>query len=135
MPARRALTRSLAVAAAVAVVAGCSDDEEEEDPAASAVTVDSRQGVEVRAGEYFFDPEAIVVDGGSGPLEITLENEGNLAHNLRVFDGEEDIGGTPTFTGGEARSGTVELDPGAYRFVCTVSDHEELGMVGDLEVR
>ncbi len=113
--------------------AGCGDDEE--DSAAPAVTVDARQGVEVRAGEYFFDPETIVVDGGSGPLEITLENEGNLAHNLRVFAGEEELGGTPTFAGGETRSGTVELDPGAYRFVCTVSDHEELGMVGDLEVR
>ncbi len=133
MPARRALSRSLAVAAAFAAVAGCGGDEE--DSAAPAVTVEARHGVEVQGGEYFFDPESIVFGGGPGALEITLENEGNLAHNLRVFEGEEELGGTPTFTGGETRSGTVELDPGAYRFVCTVSDHEELGMVGDLEVR
>jgi plastocyanin len=123
----------VAVVAAVAAVAGCGDDEE--DSAAPAVIVDAREGLQVQAGEYFFDPETIVVDGGPGPLEITLDNVGNLAHNLRIFEGEEEIGGTPTFPGGEARSGTVELGPGTYRFVCTVSDHEALGMVGDLEVR
>jgi plastocyanin len=133
MPARRALRPSLAVVAAVAAVAGCGDDET--GSAAPAVTVDAREGLEVQADEYFFDPETIVVDRGSGPLEITLDNVGNLAHNFRIFEGEEEIGGTPTFPGGEARSGRVELDPGTYRFVCTVSDHEELGMVGDLEVR
>ena len=64
-----------------------------------------------------------------------LENRGSLAHNLKVFDGETELGGTPTFPGGREESGTVELEPGEYRMVCTVGDHEELGMTGTLEVR
>ena len=28
----------------------------------------------------------------------------------------------------------MKLSPGKYRMVCTVADHEQLGMVGDLEV-
>jgi plastocyanin len=134
MPALRALIRIPAVVVAAASLAGCGGGEDDE-PAGQSVTVDAAEGVEVLAGEYFFDPETIVVDGGPQAPEITLENEGSLAHNLRVLDGDEEIGGTPTFAGGETRSTTVELDPGAYRFVCTVGNHEELGMVGDLEVR
>ena len=128
-----ALIRGLAAAAAAAAIVGCGG--EEDAAAGPTVTVEAAEGVEVTAGEYFFDPEAIVVEGGSEPLEITLDNTGSIAHNLRVFDGEEELGGTPTFPGGEARSGTVDLDPGAYRLVCTVADHEALGMVGELEVR
>lgn len=133
MPAARALTRLLTCAGAALALAGCGG--EDEGPSRPTATVDVAAGVEVVADEYFFDPEAVVTEGGPGGLEITLENEGALAHNLRVFDGDEEIGGTPTFAGGEARSGTVEVVPGTYRLVCTVADHEELGMVGDLEVR
>jgi plastocyanin len=68
-------------------------------------------------------------------VELLLENQGTLAHNLKIFDGDEELGGTPTFPGGRTESGTVELPPGEYRMVCTVGDHERLGMVGTLEVR
>jgi plastocyanin len=114
-------------------VVGCGGEQDE--APAQTVTVGASDGVEVVGGEYFFDPEAVVVEGGSGGLEITLDNRGSLAHNLRVFDGATEVGGTATFPGGESRSARVSLDPGAYRMVCTVANHEELGMVGELEVR
>ena len=66
------------------------------------------------AEEYSFDPETIVLTGG-GKLTVELDNQGTLAHNLRVFDGGTDIGGTPTFTGGEPRTGTVERGAGRVR--------------------
>jgi plastocyanin len=91
--------------------------------------------VEVIARDYSFDPSGIVVDGAGGPLELTLDNQGSVAHNLKVFDGATELGGTPTFQGGETRGATLELEPGSYRMVCTVANHEELGMVGDIEVR
>lgn len=113
------------------VAAGCGD---EDDAAGRTVTVKSGKEVTVVAKEYSFDPKTIVVTDG-GKLTVELDNQGTLAHNLRVFDGGTDIGGTPTFAGGEPRTGTVEVEPGEYEILCTVGDHADLGMKGKLEVK
>jgi plastocyanin len=114
-----------------AFAAGCGEDDDEP---GRTVTVESGTAVAVVADEYSFDPETIVLTGG-GELTVELENQGALAHNLRVFDGGTDIGGTPTFVGGDPRPGTVTLEPGEYELICTVGDHADLGMTGKLEVR
>ena len=60
------------------------------------------------ATEYAFDPATIVLErGGELELELELENSGSLAHNLRVLEGEQDIGGTEPFQGGESRTATI----------------------------
>lgn len=110
---------------------GCGDDDD-----SPGRTVDVRPGATVRvvADEYSFDPQTIVLEG-PGKLIVELENTGVLAHNLKVFDGAREIGGTPTFTGGKTRPGTVTVEPGEYELVCTVGDHADLGMTGKLTVR
>jgi plastocyanin len=80
----------------------------------------------------------VITGAGAQPsfeIEIVLDNQGDLAHNVRVFRGEDEVGGTPTFEGGEERSGTARVGAGEYRLVCTVADHEEKGMTGKLVVR
>ena len=118
---------------AAALLGGCGDDEE------PGRTVTLPAGAELRAvgEEYTFDPETVVYrgDGGGARIKISLDNQGSLAHNLKVFDGETELGGTPTFPGGREEAGVVELEPGKYRMVCTVGNHEGLGMTGTLEVR
>lgn len=124
--------RLLPLTTLLAVVAGgCGGDDDEP---GRKVTVASGTPLPVVADEYSYDPETIVLTGG-GELEVELENRGVLAHNLRVFDGGSDIGGTGTFTGGKTRAATVELDPGDYELVCTVGSHADLGMTGKLTVR
>ena len=113
------------------VASGCGDDNESP---GRTVTVKSGKTLTVVADEYKFDPNTIVLTGG-GKLTVELDNQGTLAHNLRVLDAGTDIGGTPTFAGGAPRTGTVDLKPGAYEFLCTVGDHADLGMKGKLEVR
>ena len=84
--------------------------------------------------EYSFDPAAVVLDG-AGELTIRLRNEGSLAHNhKRRRDGEE-VGGTSSFPAGKAGSATVRVSPGRYEMICTVGDHAELGMTGELQVK
>jgi plastocyanin len=88
----------------------------------------------VTAREYSFDPETIVVEGG-GTLTIRLDNAGDLAHNLRLRRDGREVGGTPTFEGGRTESGSVQVEPGKYQMLCTVGDHADLGMTGELEVK
>jgi plastocyanin len=126
------MRRLAAPLALVALVTGCGGDDE--DNPGRTVTVDAAGTVTVTAREYEFDPERIVVEGG-GPLTIELDNEGDLAHNLRVLRNGREIGGTPTFPGGRTESGRVRLAPGTYEMLCTVGDHAELGMTGELEVK
>lgn len=122
------------LAVATAVVAGCGS----EDKPARTATVGNEAPIEVVADEYSFDPNALIVRTGArgaAPVSFRLQNDGALAHNLKVLEGDDELGGTPTFEGGETRSGRVELKPGRYRLVCTVGNHEELGMTGTLEVK
>ena len=115
----------------LALAGGCGDDDEP----GRTVAADPGEAVAVVADEYSFDPETIVLSGG-GELRVRLDNQGSLAHNLRVLDGARDLGGTPTFIGGDARVGVVRIrEAGEYRLVCTVGDHEELGMTGTLTVK
>jgi plastocyanin len=126
-----------ALALCAAVLAACGNDDESDSPDARTITVGSGETLRVVADEYSFDPSRVVVDGAGrrATLTVTLDNQGALAHNLKLFDGGRDVGGTPTFPGGRTESGGVSLAPGRYRMVCTVANHEELGMIGSLEVR
>jgi plastocyanin len=126
------MRRLAAPFAVLLCLAGCGGGGEEE-PARS-VTINPNSTLRVTGDEYSFDPERVVVRG-AGPLTIRLRNVGELAHNLRLTRDGEDVGGTPTFPGGETQSGRVNLEHGRYEMICTVGDHAELGMTGELEVR
>jgi plastocyanin len=118
----------------MAATAGCSEDEDE--PGRS-VTVRPEETLDIAADEYRFDPGRILVKsaGRNIRFRVVLDNRGSLAHNIQVRDGEREIAGLRSFPPGEKRPLSTNLQPGEYDFVCTVADHEELGMVGRLEIR
>jgi len=126
------MRRLAAPFAALLLAAGCGGDDDE--ATSRTVTVDRGGTVLVEAREYSFDPDRIVVEG-AGPLTIELENDGDLAHNLRLRRDGDEVGGTPSFPGGRTESARVRVEPGTYEMVCTVGDHAELGMTGELEVK
>jgi plastocyanin len=132
---RAALTAALAAATALA---GCGGGDDDEGGATPTTTVAAGEPLVVTATEYRFEPAAIEVDAGSADrvvLRIELSNEGAVAHDLHVRSGARDHGGTPIFGPGQTKRGQVRLAPGEYGIVCTVGDHEELGMKGTLVVR
>jgi plastocyanin len=124
---------AVAIALCACLAGGCGSDDEGEGGRTEIFPAEGG-GVEVVGREYSFDPATVVVAGGPAQINIALENRGSLAHNLKLFRDGREVGGTPTFPGGGTRSGWVKLDLGTYRMVCTVGNHEELGMVGTLEV-
>ena len=122
-----------AIAVAVVALSGCG---RREGPVERTTTVRASDAVAIVGTEYRFDPGTVVVSADHDqPLKIALRNRGVLAHNVKVFAGERELGGSPTFQGDETRIGELALKPGVYRLVCTVGDHEKLGMVGRLEVK
>ena len=120
---------ALPLAAFVLLVASCGGD----DRPGRTVTAPADGAVRMVAKEYSFDPSTIVMRG-PGELRLTLHNEGSLAHNLKLMRDGQEVGGTPSFPGGESRSARLRVDSGTYELVCTVGDHAELGMKGKLEV-
>ncbi len=120
---------ALTLAAFVLATAGCGGD----DQPGRTVTVPADASLPVVAKEYSFDPSTIVVRA-PGTLRVTLRNEGSLAHNLKLLEDGREVGGTPSFPGGRSESVRLTVLRGDYEFVCTVGDHEELGMKGKLTV-
>ena len=67
----------------------------------------------------------------AGTVTVELVNNGQAQHNV-VFD---DLGEEPVVqaNGGETATGEVELEPGTYRYHCSVPGHEPT-MNGEVEV-
>jgi len=126
------MRRLAALCALLLLAVGCGGDDSEQ--SSRTVTVDAGGTLEVTAHEYAFDPDRVVVEG-AGALTIELANDGDLAHNIRVRRNGEEIGGTPSFPAGRTESARLRLSRGSYELLCTVGDHAELGMKGELEVK
>jgi uncharacterized cupredoxin-like copper-binding protein len=125
------LTPLLLVTAAL-VAAGCGDVSYSHAP-------DHRVGV--RLDEYRVLPEHIQAQAGR--VTIVARNSGRLTHNLVVVQFKRPLGdevekqyGEPTKTlfPGQSGSTTVDLKPGKYRLICTISNHDNLGQWAELKV-
>lgn len=97
--------------------------------------------VDVRLDEYRVLPEHIQVRAGS--VTITAHNTGRLTHNVVVAQFKRPLGGqrerhygraTKTLFPGETGTTTVDLKPGKYRLICTISNHDNLGQYAELKV-
>jgi plastocyanin len=130
----RTLITALALVPAALGLVACGGDDDN-GGGGSAATFQKGQPVKVVGREYSFDPGNVTIQGGGGSTSFEFENAGSLAHNLRLFKDGENVGGSNTFTGGESESFNVNLQPGKYELICTVGDHQQLGMKGTLTVR
>src|SRR5918998_274490 len=110
----RRLTAPCAILLALLGCGGGDDDEP-----TRTLTVGAGETLQVAAREYSFDPNRVVVER-AGAVTLRLDNEGDLAHNLRLRRNGEDVGGTPSFPGGRSQTASVRLRPGTYEMLCTV---------------
>jgi plastocyanin len=125
--------RRLAAPCAILLyLVGCGGNDD--DGETRSLTINPNSTLRVSGDEYSFDPNRVTVRG-AGPITIRLRNTGDVAHNLRIERQGQDVGGTSTLPGGRSGSGRVNLEHGSYEMICTVGDHAELGMTGELRVR
>jgi plastocyanin len=107
------------------VLAGCGGDEP---------TARARGGqVAIVLDDFSIRPQTI--RARAGELAFAIENRGRIGHNLHLRRGAGEPLEVTTIFPGEAKTATARLPRGDYRMVCTVSNHEELGMYGTLVVR
>lgn len=97
---------------------------------ARGLTVPGAEEVVVRARDFSFSPSTVRIDAGT-PVNITLVNEGNVAHDLTIPELDVQVVAGP---GTRASTGFTSESAGEYRFECTVPGHAEAGMVGHLLV-
>ncbi len=129
----RSILMAAALAALTVALGGCGDDD---------VLRTDRPILRVMLDEYRIVPQNAVVRAGR--LKLTVRNTGRLTHNLAVQDpdGPDDkpadvLGGrTATMQPGETGEPIkVTLEPGEYRLVCTIANHDDLGQYGVLTVQ
>lgn len=91
--------------------------------------------------EYRIVPQNVSVKAGR--LKFVVRNAGRLTHNLvlqvppkRIRDRPVEVGRVGTMHPGEkGRPVKLDLQPGKYRLVCTIANHDDLGQFGTLEVK
>lgn len=120
------LVRTLAGLLAAASLAGCGGP--------PPVTQPRDDRLEITLDDFLIRPQN--VRARAGRLTFAVTNGGRLGHNLRLRGGSEgeQVVAT-TLLPGEGARRSVTLAPGAYTMLCTVANHEQLGMTGALVVR
>jgi plastocyanin len=146
----QATTRSLFTLAVLALglsllaLAGCGSSSSSTSPSTTPATTATKpapaapsgtgQPLSLEAnpeGELKYNKTSLTAKAGA--VSINFTNNSPLSHNLTV----ESSGGarlaTPTFKGG-SQTLSLHLEPGTYKFFCTVPGHRAAGMEGTLTV-
>jgi plastocyanin len=127
---RRAST--LFALAALSVVWACGSGQ---DPAVSgghdnSPVPDGARRIEVLGRDYAFEPDLIEVQAGEAvAIELTSRNE---EHDFKIDELDAYVGANDGDT--EVGGFTAPVQPGTYVFYCTISNHQSLGMEGELVV-
>ena len=148
MVARRS-NRLVVVAALLSALffATCTASGDSGQPPTTAVAP-ANGALTVRAFEWGFEPEAIVLQRGE-EVRIVLDNDGEILHNLKIDDLEAELiesRSTGPLTGADdqlfvgaddGQQGTLIFVPqqsGEFTFYCTLERHRQLGMEGTVIV-
>jgi uncharacterized cupredoxin-like copper-binding protein len=127
-----AATSAPATAAAAATTAATSA------PAAAATSAAAPAGpqtMELKAGDFFYDPGTVSVK--TGAIQITMNNGGERPHtlNVRKQGGGPELAKLPQVQPG--KSGTLDFtitEPGTYELFCTLPGHADRGQKATLTV-
>ncbi len=114
-----------AVAAALAALAAAA-------PAALAGTTSSVVHITAATSGLRYTHTQLTAKAGRS--EIVFANPSALPHNVKIEQGETEMGGTKTVTHATTKA-FVKLKPGKYHFYCSVPGHEDAGMQGYLTVK
>lgn len=147
---QKLLTLVAVLALATFGLAACGDDDdsgngettaaEETEQTTEEAPAEEPEGGSGGSLEFTADPSGALAyeedsaETTAGTVNITLVNESQVPHDVRIEDSSgEDLGGTDVITNDTAEA-TVELEAGEYTFFCSVPGHRQAGMEGALTV-
>ena len=99
---------------------------------ASPTASEAGQMVTIEGTDYSFSPSTITLTKDK-PVTITFKNMGKLPHNLVITDL-----GVSTDTISPGKETTVEVTTskvGTFAFICSIGNHAEKGMQGEVVVK
>ena len=103
------------------------------------IAPDGYQRVEMKAGEYYFDPSVVVVKVNV-PVELTIRKAGGITpHTFVMRSPDASLDFTIDITNDPKKVSFMATKTGTYPFECTnrllfFKSHRERGMHGVLEV-
>ncbi len=103
-------------------------------------STDGVQRIEILGGDYFYDPDHIIVKANV-PVEITIKKDSRIVpHNITIEAPEAGIEVSESLSRTPEVIRFTPTKPGKYTFYCTkkllfFKTHREKGMEGVLEVR
>jgi plastocyanin len=89
--------------------------------------------VAIALDDFLIRPQT--VRARAGRIRFRITNRGKVGHTFHVFLGLRDALAVKTILPGKSATASAELEPGSYKMVCVLSNHEDLGMYGTLIVR
>ena len=119
------LVRPLAALLAAVAFAGCGGP--------GPVTEVRQNRLRITLDDFLIAPQHVRAERGE--LTIAVTNGGRLGHNFRLRSENRELLEVTTLLPGEEATEAVDLEPGRYTMLCTVANHEQLGMTGRIVVR
>jgi plastocyanin len=89
--------------------------------------------LEIALDDFLLAPQNVRADRGE--LTIVVTNRGRLGHNFRLRSEHRELVVVTTLLPGEQATESADLAPGRYTMLCTVANHEQLGMTARIVVR
>jgi plastocyanin len=128
--ARRRTWLAVVAVAAIVILAACGGGGGGGSSGYKPPTGPSKQTLEIKAGNFFFDPKDPTLPAGVSTIKLTSQSG---LHTL-VFDKK-----VPGFrleaNSGQSEGQKVDLKPGKYTFYCDIPGHRQAGMEGTLTVQ
>ena len=90
------------------------------------------QTIDVTAMDFSF--ELGKENLSAGTYELTLTNDGEATHDIRVERDGEDVAESDSVGPGESTTVDVTLEEGEYVFYCSIGNHRSMGMEVTVQV-
>jgi uncharacterized cupredoxin-like copper-binding protein len=97
--------------------------------------------IDMTLREFTMTPQSVSIRQGN--ISVYVTNKGTQVHNLQIEtivprssdDKPKLLLGVKAMQPGKSESGSVTLSPGKYRWRSSISNDDDLGMYGSIEVR
>ena len=130
----RLLALTAVLSMALAACGGGTADTDTSEPAGDAPAAAAGEVTFVGTADLKWEETSKTVTLGDGPLEVTIECEGAVPHNVALEGEGVDGEVIAECSGDDSGTGTIDVEPGTYTYVCLIPGHREAGMVGEITI-